>query len=72
MRSKLFDSPNFLALLVLLAVDYAIGYWLGIGLTGSVLVALALAFGLSCVSMMGVVMLAPRAFDDESDRREIG
>ena len=68
MSSKLTESTNFVVLLVLLAITYVVGYALGIGLTGSVILALLLAFGLSCVSMIGIVLLAPFGFDPNSDR----
>jgi uncharacterized membrane protein len=46
-------------LLAFLAINYALGYWLGFGLTGSVLIAFAIAFVLPCVSMIGFMLIAP-------------
>ncbi len=60
MRSKTFEVPGVLALLLLLAANYGLGYGLGITLTGSVIVALLLAFILPCLTMIGVVLLAAR------------
>jgi hypothetical protein len=58
MRSRTFEVPGVLALLLLLAANYGLGYELGINLTGSVILALLLAFVLPCVTMIGVVLIA--------------
>jgi hypothetical protein len=61
MGTKRFEIPVIVALLTFLAINYALGYWLGIGLTGSVLIAFALAFVLPCVTMIGIMLIAPRS-----------
>jgi hypothetical protein len=38
--------------------NYGLGYGLGINLTGSVIVAVLLAFALPCLAMMAVVWIA--------------
>ncbi|WP_404710858.1 hypothetical protein [Sphingomonas sp. MMS24-J13] len=58
MRSKTFEVPGVLALLLLLATNYGLGYGLGINLTGSVIGAILLAFIVPCLTMIGVVLIA--------------
>lgn len=58
MRSRTFEVPGVLALLLLLVANYGLGYGLGINLTGSVIVAVLLAFALPCLAMMVVVWIA--------------
>lgn len=68
MASKLFESANFVVLIAVLAATYGIGYCVGYGLTGSVLVALVAAFFLSCISMISIVLLAPGRLDRGANR----
>jgi uncharacterized membrane protein len=59
MGTKTFEIPVIVALLTFLAINYALGYWLGIGLTGSVLIALVIAFVLPCLGMIGFMLIVP-------------
>jgi hypothetical protein len=60
MGTRAFEIPVIVALLAFLAINYVLGYWLGIGLTGSVLIAFAVSFVLPCLSMIAFMLIAPR------------
>jgi hypothetical protein len=67
MHSRTLEAPAFIALLATLALSYVAGYAIGVALTGSVIVALLLAFVLPCISMFGLMLIAPRLSRGGSD-----
>ena len=71
MGSKTLEAPAFIALLVTLGLSYGAGYAIGISLSGSVLIALVLAFVLPCLSMLGLLLVVPRISSRRSDRAPI-
>jgi hypothetical protein len=58
MSPKTLEIRASLMLFALLGASYAVGCLLGFGLTGSLIGGLAVAFGLSCVSMFAIVLCA--------------
>ena len=56
MTSKRSEAPALFSLLVFLAVNYLVGYGIGIWLTHSTIGAIALALVMPCLSLLGFAL----------------
>jgi len=66
MAPKPTEAPALFSLLVFLSINYAVGYGIGIWLTGSTVGAAALALVMPCLSMFAIALLKKPVVEDRT------
>jgi uncharacterized membrane protein YdfJ with MMPL/SSD domain len=66
MAPKPLQAPALFSLLVFLAVNYLVGYGIGIALTGSKAVAISLSLVTPCLSLLGIALFGAKPVIEET------